>query len=347
MKKQLKNSFKIVFLALCALPMSLISMEPAASAEGKMIVTLSNAANSIVILDDNRVAVNNPAKAGQINVDVVDINQGKSIKTFAGEQGPGFLGAESSKNLLYVAGDRFPLFYDYQKLEKMGHDGRVTNGGHTANITALVVPDAQSVATAGADGKMILLTSDMRAKVIGVGQTLTSLTALNKNRIIGVGNSNTIVDVQKTNTSTFPVGASKFSQIAMLLAGVGHKDGRWALGQQDGKIMILDSTQGNRSKTIAAHNGTIASLKALADKYLVSASADGSVKLWKASFDSLNPSENNAITTLVARVNQVSPVTALDVKYNNATGLAQIVATYGDKSVWQWKLNIDELANPK
>lgn len=111
--------------------------------------------------------------------------------------------------------------------------------------------------------------------------------------------------------------------------------------------MILDSTQGNRSKTIPAHNAPITALKALADKYLVSASNDGNVKLWKASFDSLDPNQTNAIAMLVAKVNQVSPVTALDVKYNNATGLANVVATYGDKSVWQWKLNIDKLANPE
>lgn len=350
MKKQLK----IAFLALLVLPLGLVSMEPAmGSSEGKKVFTLNNIANSVVILDENRIAVNNPAKQNQINVDVVDVNQGKLIKTFGGASGAGFLGA-TSPNILYVAGEKYPLFYDYQKLEKMGHEGQAGNAGHQANITALVVPDAESVATAGADKKIVLLirrgpagSTSGEVRSFAVGQTLTSLAALSKNRIIGVGNAGSISDVEGTNVGFYPLSNAKFSQIAMLLAGIHKTQGRWALGQQDGKIVILDSTQGSRQKTFAAHNGNITALKALEDKYLVSASTDGNIKLWKADFNSIISNENNFITTLVARVNQVSPVTALDVKYDKTTGNTQIVATYADKSVWKWNLNIDELVNPQ
>ncbi len=183
-----------------------------------------------------------------------------------------------------------PQFYPLTAAGSPTNRGEVKVPLHRASVSTILALNDTATVTGATDGSLVAIFKGGRMIQLQPGSPVLSLAkagyAPNNTRFLAV--------TQNGNLLWFDTQAGRaiYSEPAPGATAVGWvgevnaNQARWAVGYSDGQIQILDSIKGGGAPVrsyLKGHTNGITALTGFKDPYLVSASADGTVKLWDAS----------------------------------------------------------------
>lgn len=183
-----------------------------------------------------------------------------------------------------------PQFYPLTAPGTATNRGEVKVPLHRVPVSTILALNDTATVTGATDGSLVAIFKGGRMVNLQAGSPVISLAkagyAPNNTRFLAIAQNGNLIwfDAQ--------VGRALYSEPAPGATAVGWvgeanaSQARWAVGYSDGKIQILDSIKGGGNavrSNLKGHTGGITALTGFKDPYLVSGSADGTVKLWDAS----------------------------------------------------------------
>lgn len=180
-----------------------------------------------------------------------------------------------------------PQFYPLTAPGTPTNRGEVKVPLHREPVSTILALNDTSVVTGATDGSLVAIFKGGRTVQLQPGSPVISLAkagyAPNNTRFLAITQNGNLLwfDAQ--------AGRALYSepvQDATQVGWIGESNAnqaRWAVGYNDGRIQILDSIKGRGNAMrswLSSHRGAITALTGFKDPFLVSGSADGTVKLW-------------------------------------------------------------------
>jgi WD40 repeat protein len=243
-----------------------------------------------------------------------------------------------NKTYLAVASDavKGPQFYPLTVAGSATNRGEVKPVLHKALVTRILALNDTATVTGALDGSLVAIFKDGKMVQMNAGGPIVSLAkagyAPNNTRFLAITNNGNLLwfDTQ--------AGRAIYSEPAPGATAVGWvgeanaNQARWAVGYSNGQIQILDSIKGGGAPVrsyLKGHTGGITALTGFKDPYLISGSADGTVRLWDASTGQELKSFNVG-----------KPVASVAAIANAQNGIS-IAAGLNDGSVYVYEYNVN------
>ncbi len=305
-------------LAFLMLAGSAMAMQPANG--GKALKPHMAKVNSVIFNNENSVLTGSADGSVKITVLNGDTNFNK---TGLGNVIGAFL--HDNRTYLAIASSTLngPQFYPLTAPGSATNRGEVKVPLHRVPVSTILALNDTATVTGATDGSLAAIFKGGRMVNLQAGSPVISLAIAQNGNLLWF-------DAQ--------AGRALYSEPApgaTVVGWVGETNpnqARWAVGYSDGQIQILDSIKGGGNAVrsyLKGHTGAITALAGFKDPYLVSGSADGSVKLWDASTGKELKSFN--VGKPVASVAAIS----------TAQNIIKIAAGTNDGSVYIFEYNIN------
>lgn len=272
-------------LVLLGVAGSATAMQPASA--GKVLKPHTGKVNSVTFNNENSVWTG--SADGSVKLTVLN-GETNFNKAGLGNVIGAFL--HDGKTYLAVASSTLtgPQFYPLTASGTATNRGEVKVPLHRAPVSTILALNDTATVTGATDGSLVAIFKGGRMVNLQPGSPVISLAkagyAPNNTRFLAL--------TQNGNLMWFDVQAGRalYSEPVPGATAVGWigeanaNQARWAVGYSDGQIQILDSIKGRGTPVrsyLKGHTGAITALTGFKDPYLVSGSADGSVKLWDTS----------------------------------------------------------------
>jgi WD40 repeat protein len=242
--------------------------------------------SSVVFLPNNRIASGSYDKT----VVISDLNTQEKLKKLSNLGIVTALAINPTHNLLDIgsASQSLPLFYDYKQNKFIGSD-HAADAVALEGVSAITVVDPLTIATGHSNGYVLVT----RTRGVGmggsmqpfmIGKAINAIASSSIEKILAISTkANVIFMINEALNNVTPIplppGFTSPQSIVIL------SPARWAVGLLDGRILILEQIRGKNEMRVLESQGPagavpIQSLSALNQTFLVSGSADGSVKIW-------------------------------------------------------------------
>lgn len=298
----------MLFLSILMLCGSALAMQP--TDVTKRLKPHAQKVTSITFNGENKILTG----SADGTVKLTDINTGTAALDKAGLGN--IVGAffHDNKAYLAVASSSFdgPQFYPLTPAGTSTNRGEQKVKLHNAPLAAFLALNDTATTSGATDGSIVSIFKTGKMTSTRANGQVFSLAKTDDTNFLALTPSSLYWINAQNGTPIYMEKIQNGTRVA-LVHTQDFRHGRWAIGYNDGKIQILDSIKGNGAPARSWLTGTgfITALTGFKDPYLVSGSADGSIRIWDAANGKQLQSYNagQPVTSIAAIANAQNGVT--------------------------------------